>query len=271
MMRLILRAWRRNAYLYRRIMGQNLRAALEYQSDFLLSVGSAMLTQGLGLVFLGVVFSLIPSINGWSFWQIVFIYASIFLTEGFASLFFEGTWRIGYLVNHGELDRILLRPVSPAVQLLSSAIGMNGIGNLLVGGVMVGEALTHVHMVWTPGKILFTVVLLLSGIVIRTSINFASNCSAFWVKNAGNAVPFMVHSISEFAKYPLTIYAPALQALIGIVVPYAFIGYVPAGYVFSTSGMAWIAVLCPLVALYCAAVAGLILRTGLRQYESTGN
>ena len=270
-MQMVFHSLRRNFYLYGRIMGQNLRAVLEYQSDFLLSVGSAMLTQVLGLVFLSVIFARIPAINGWGFWQVVLIYASIFLTEGFASLFFEGTWRISWFVNHGELDRILLRPMSPAVQVLSSAIGMNGIGNLLVGAVMVGESLAHVHLVWSTGKILFTIILLLSGIVIRTSINFASNCSAFWVKNAGNAVPFMVHSISEFAKYPLTIYVPALQALVGIVVPYAFIGYVPAAYIFSSSGMSWVAALCPVVALYCVGMAAFIFRVGLRQYESTGN
>lgn len=262
---------RRSAYLYARMMSQNLRAILEFQSDFVLSVGSAMLSQILGIVFLGVIFSHIPTIDGWGFWQVLFIYASIFLTEGFASLFFEGTWRISGLVNRGELDRMLLRPLSPILQILGSAIGINGVGNLLVGTVMITDSFLHVPIHWSIGKLLMAILLLLSAISIRVAINFASNCSAFWIKNAGNAVPFMVHSISDFAKYPLTIYAPALQAVVGIIVPYAFISYVPAAYFFSAGGISWVAMLCPLVALYCMAVAVVIFRMGLRQYESVGN
>ena len=55
----------RTFYLYRRLIGQQLKAILEYQSDFLIMVVSAALTQLLGILFLHIVYSRIPDINGW--------------------------------------------------------------------------------------------------------------------------------------------------------------------------------------------------------------
>ncbi|KRE21102.1 ABC-2 family transporter protein [Paenibacillus sp. Soil522] len=71
-------------------------------------VVAAALTQLLGIVFLWAVYSRIPDINGWLFWEVVFIYATIFMSEGFASLFFDGTWRLSGLVNRGDFDTFLL-------------------------------------------------------------------------------------------------------------------------------------------------------------------
>lgn len=101
---------RRALWLYRRSLGAKVRSVMEYEADFWILMVAAVLTQGVGLVFLWTVFRRIPDINGWGFWEIVIVYAMVYLAEGVGSLFFEGTWRLAWLVNQGELDRVLLRP-----------------------------------------------------------------------------------------------------------------------------------------------------------------
>ena len=59
----------------------------------------------------------------------------VFFAEGVGSLFFEGTWRMNQYVNRGELDFLLLRPAPPMGQVMASDVGMNGLGNILLGGV----------------------------------------------------------------------------------------------------------------------------------------
>ncbi|WP_058303668.1 ABC transporter permease [Gorillibacterium timonense] len=262
---------RRSLYLYRRLFGQQLKAILEYQADFLILLVAAALQQVLGFVFLRVVYGRIPDINGWGFWEIAFIYAMIFFTEGVGSLFFEGTWRIGRLVNMGELDRYLLRPVSPVLQIFTTGIGMNGLGNILLGLFIMIQSLVRAGVEWTPGKVAAGILLILSAVVIRVSINLAANCSGFWIKNAGNSFPLLIHNLSDFAKYPLTIFAPGLKVLISVFIPFAFVSFFPASYLFDKGGWKWIAFAAPAVAIYCAAVAYGVLRIGLKKYESVGN
>ncbi|MDO7905912.1 ABC-2 family transporter protein [Paenibacillus sp. JX-17] len=262
---------KRMFFLYRRMYAGQLKAILEYKADVIILMISAALTQVLGLVFLWVIYDRIPDIQGWTFWEVVFMYAMIFLTEGIGSLFFEGTWRMGGLVNRGELDRYLLRPVPVVLQIFCTGIGINGLGNLVIGGILVWQSLLHAGMIWTPGKLAVTLLLVLTAMAIRVAINFAGNSAAFWIKNAGNAFPLMVHSLSDLAKYPLTLFHTGIQVFISVVVPYAFISFFPATYVFGKTSWGGYWLLGPLVAVLFWLAAYRVFRIGLRQYESTGN
>lgn len=261
----------RTLYIYFRLISQHIKAILEYQADFLIAMVAAMLTQVLGFIFLWVVYERIPQIQGWAFWEVAFIYAMIFFTEGFASLFFEGIWRISGLVNRGELDRLLVRPLSPILQVFGTAVGMNGIGNLLIGGVIIVQALQHIDMHWTVGKMLIALLLLISAIAIRVSIYLAACSSVFWTRSPGNAFGNMVHTLSDFAKFPISIYSLGLQALVAVIVPYAFISFFPAAYLFEKKDWGMYGLLSPLAAVYCVALSLWIFYRGLRRYESTGH
>ena len=258
-------------FLYRRLFGQQLKAILEYSSDFYVMIGAAALTQIVGFLFLWVVFSRIPVIQGWTFWEVAFMYAMIYFSEGVGSLFFEGTWRMLRLVNMGELDRYLVRPAPIVLQIFCMGIGMNGIGNIAIGGCIIGMSLYHVQIDWSPLTVLTALVLLASALTVRVGINLAANCSAFWIRASGNAFPMMIHNMGEFAKYPITIFSLGLQLFISLAVPFAFVSFFPAAVLFGKEE--WIAYgwLSPLAAAYVVGVALLLLRIGLRRYESSGN
>src|SRR5438309_1047887 len=109
--------------LYVRILTAQIKAVLEYQSDFWIMVMGAILVNSTGFIFLWTIFRRFPEVNGWSFWEVVVIYALVFFAEGVGSLFFEGAWRMNQLVNRGELDFMLLRPAPPMGQVMASDIG----------------------------------------------------------------------------------------------------------------------------------------------------
>lgn len=41
----------------------------------------------------------------------------------------------------------------------------------------------------------------------RVAINLGTAASAFWIRTPWSLVPFFVHQLGEFAKYPITIYS----------------------------------------------------------------
>ena len=266
-----LRPARRLVYLYFRCLGQQMKAILAYEADFLVLVFSAFLVQIAGFAFIWTIFQRIPSINGWTFWQVVMMYALIFVTEGVGSLFFEGTWRVAQQVYNGQFDQVLLRPVSPIVQVLAGAVGFNGLGNIMTGGVLMAISLANVPVEWTPSRVLFLVILFISAATIRVSINLATAASAFWVRSPWSMVPMFVHQLGEFAKYPITIYSLGVQALIVIAVPFAFVSFFPTAFLFGMDAWSAPGLLTPLVAIYCVLFAVWIFRHGLRRYESTGH
>jgi ABC-2 type transport system permease protein len=80
-----------------------------------------------------------------------------------------------------------------------------------------------------------------------------------------------VHQVGDLARFPLTIYPTALKAVLGFLVPFAFISTFPMSWLLDTGGTPWLGLLTPLVAACCAAAALLTFGRGLRRYESAGN
>jgi ABC-2 type transport system permease protein len=266
-----IRPIQRLVYLYFRCLGQQMKAILAYEADFVVMLFSAVIVQIAGFLFIWTIFQRIPTINGWTMWQVVMMYALIFVTEGVGSLFFEGTWRLSNLVYTGQFDQMLVRPLSPIVQVLANAVGFNGLGNIVTGLVLIVIGILNTPVQWTPGRLLMLVILIVSAATIRVAINLGSAASAFWVKAPWSMVPMFVHQLGEFAKYPITIYSVAVQALIVIAVPFAFVSFFPTAFIFGVEAWSIQGLLTPLVAIYSVVMAVWLFRVGLRRYESSGH
>jgi len=266
-----IRSVRRLVFLYFRCLGQQMKAILAYEADFAVLLFSAALVQVTGFLFIWTIFQRIPNINGWTFWQVVMMYALVFVTEGVGSLFFEGTWRLSNLVYTGQFDQMLVRPVSPIVQVLAAAVGFNGLGNLVTGFVLIGVSIANVPVAWTPGRLLMLAILIASAATIRVAINLGSAATAFWISAPWSMIPMFVHQLGEFAKYPITIYAVAVQAMIVVAIPFAFVSFFPTAWIFGVDAWSLPGLLTPLVAIYSLFMAVTIFNVGLRRYESSGH
>ncbi len=266
-----LRAVKRPIYLYFRFLGQQMKAILAYEADFVILLFAAVLAQLVGFAFIWTLFQRIPSINGWSLWQVLMMYSLIFITEGIVSLFFEGIWRLGWLVYSGQFDQLLVRPVSPIVQILAGAVGFNGLGNIVTGGILFGVSLANVQMAWTPSRLVMIPILVASAATIRIAVTLGAAATAFWTRNPFNMMTMSVFQLGEFAKYPITIYSVAVQALIVVAIPFAFVSFFPTAFLFGVDAWSLPGLLTPLVAVYAMVVAVAIFRIGLRRYESSGH
>jgi ABC-2 type transport system permease protein len=256
--------------LYRRCLGAHLRAVLEYKADALVLFLAAVLTQLAGAMFLLTVFSRVPSLAGWGQWEVICIYAMAAIAEGVGSLFFEGTWHLAAMINSGDLDYLLVRPMPVPLQVMSSAVGMNGLGNLTMGLALLGMALAHVDVAWTPSRVAWALVLLVSALLVKLAVNLAANAASFWLGSPSSALAYSLHALGELARYPITVYAGALRVLL-TAVPVSFVGYFPAAHVFDRGVSGRIGTLTPVVAGCCVLGAGLLFRSGLRRYESAGH
>jgi len=262
---------RRGVRLYRRSLGAHLRATLEYEADFWLLVVAAILTQVVGLVFLGAVFARVPHLNGWDFADVVLIFALVVIAEGIGSLFFEGTWRLAWRVNQGELDYLLVRPYPVVLQVMSADVGLNGLGNLISGGILLGWSLNRVDVNWSAATVAAAAVLFGSAILIKLAINLATNASSFWLQGPFSIFALAMHQVGDLARYPLTVYTVGVRAALTLVVPFAFVSFFPASALLDRGEFSWVGWLTPLVAAYCLGMAALIFRRGLRRYEGAGN
>ncbi|WP_436534378.1 ABC transporter permease [Actinoplanes sp. HUAS TT8] len=257
--------------LYLRLLGAHVRSMLEYESDFLLMAGATVLTQVVNVVFVSALFARVPQLNGWTFWAVVIMFGLVALAEGVGSLFFQGMWDLPWQINQGDLDYFLVRPYPVALQVSSAAVGVNGLSNIVTGGLMIGAGIAHVSVDWTWWRVLLAILLLISAAVIKVSINLATSAVSFWMTSPTPMFAFAVHQAGDLTRFPLSIYPLALKAVLGFALPFAFISFFPVAYLLDSGPSHWLGLLTPLVAAYCAATAAIIFKRGLRRYESAGN
>lgn len=258
--------------LYLRLVFVHHRALLEYRADFWIGILGAALTNGAPLLFVWAVFLNVPDIAGWRAWEVALLYGLAVAPRGLVELIADGQWALRILVNRGDFDRLLVRPVSPVLQVLTWFSSIHGIGSLSLGLVVITRAQVELQLDWSTSQWLMLCATILGSSVLIAAINLATNCIAFWEPAANSAFPFLVVNTLEFAKYPISLYAIPIQALLTFVLPFAFISYFPAVILLDkNSTWSWIGYLTPAVGLLVAGAAAVVWRRGLRRYHSSGS
>lgn len=91
------------------------------------------------------------------------------------------------------------------------------------------------------------------------------------IKDPTGALAWPLMTVREFAKYPITIYSPALQVFLSWILPLAFTSFYPATLFLDRQDYIPYAYLTPVIALLTWGMGTLVWNLGLRRYESSGS
>ena len=257
--------------LYVKFVSQYLKFMMQSKLNFFIGFFGFVTTQATGIAFLYLVFQNIPSLNGWSYYEILFIYGFAQLPRGLDHLLTDYIWMMGMrVIVRGEFDRYLLRPINPLFHLISERFQPDAFGELAVGTVITFAAAVKLKIPVSFGKIIIFLLLIIAGAVIYTSIKLVCATLAFWVKNS---LPIMnlVYSLSDFAKYPNSIYSKFVQGAITVVIPFAFTAFIPASYFTGKTSLTLALGGTIFVAIVSFSLAYAFWLYGIKSYESAGN
>lgn len=255
---------------YRLLLVQQLKAKLEYRGDFQIQLLAYLLQQCTWLAFVWTLFRFVTTVQGWTFWEVAFLYGLASIPAGLNALLFEGAWRLPALIRMGELDRLLIRPIDPVVHVFSLDVGLHGLGATLVGVAIMVAAMVRLPVAWNPLSIAYLVLIIACGALISASISLVTASFSFWSDDTGTSVPFMVNRLVDFGRFPLSLYPTLLSGLLTWLLPVAFIGFMPASFLLGRAPL-WFGIGTPIAAVVSCAVARAIFLRGLRRYESTGH
>ena len=96
--------------LYLLFQMQNIQSLAQYRTDFLIMIFFTLFSQGCNLGLIGIIYSNIPQVGGWTMWEIFLLYGFLLFSEGFINFFFQGAWKITNMIHMADLDRFLVRP-----------------------------------------------------------------------------------------------------------------------------------------------------------------
>lgn len=262
---------RRYFRLHRIFIAQYLKRLMEYKTDFLLGAVGMLIWQAIQILFLGIIFSQIPDLKGWSFDEVLFIYGFSLIAKSLDHLFFDNLWMVGYrIVRKGEFDKYLTRPVNTLYHVIVENFCIDAFGELLSCVLLLGYAIPRLNLPFHWYTIPLVIVVVVFATMIYTSLKIMTAAVAFWTKASGH-VMHMLYMTNDFSKYPVTIYNKAVKAIITYVIPFAFTAYFPASYFLTGQNGLFCIGGTVIAGSVLFALALFIWRKGLNAYESAGS
>lgn len=261
---------------YREFWRLNTLTLFEYKTNFFIWFVFTILYHGIAVTTIWIMMSRFPSMNGWRWQEVFFLYTLYMLGHTLNNTFFFTIGNVPDHIHDGDFDRFLVRPLNPLFQVLSQP-GQIWPDELVIALVFFGIAQAAVHFEWTVAGALLLIFAALGGALIDFAVQLIVATLSFWVIRL-DTLRWVVMSLeNDFTRYPLSIYNRAIRILLGYVFPFAFMNYFPATTLLQKTGelsysinplLGW---LTPAVGAIWFLAAYLFWRAGLNRYQGTGS
>lgn len=257
------------AEVYRVQFKNNFVREAVYRTNFLTAVATDLVWIVIEFSLFSVIYANVASLPGWTKDQVYFFLGMFFASDAmFTTLFQRNFWNFSDLVNKGELDILLTKPVPPIFLALTRWMNLTAAFNIFLGvGIMIRFAgPAGFEGGWKWALVLFW---LLVGLLTALLVRFAFTIWVFWTERSW-AMSRLYYQFFAFATKPDAIYPKFIRYLILTALPFAFIGSVPArALLHGLSGIEYAGIF---VVLSVFAMLDIVLwKMGLKRYQSASS
>ena len=237
------------------------------------TIGQLVIT---GIEFLSIwaLFDRFKSLQGWSLPEVGLLYGFISIVFTLADASSKGFDLIPSLIRSGEFDRVLLRPISPLLQIAGREFTLRRMGRLLQGLIIFFWACSQISFPWTFLKILLLIYVSICGFALFIGIFILQATLCFWTVESVEFGNILTYGGVETTEMPLSIYPKNFQRFFTYIVPLGCIAYYPMLIVMgkadpSGSGVLF-QILSPLLGFLFFLVSLKFWQVGLYHYHSAG-
>ncbi|MDQ6930198.1 MAG: ABC-2 family transporter protein [Candidatus Eremiobacteraeota bacterium] len=260
---------------YKQYWRINYLTMLEYRANFFMWLGFTIAYHGTAIGALWITLHQFPSMNGWNFPQMAFLYALWMLGHEIHNTFFFTVVSVPEYVREGRFDRFLVRPQDTLFQVLTvpSQIIPDGLTLAIVYFVI---ATRYVGINVDAAYVTLVPLVVIGGALIDLGISLAIATVSFWFIRIDTLRWVIMSLEQEFTRYPITIYTRPVRLILAFVLPFAFMNYFPATFFLhkAETGLSLspsVGLLTPAIGVAWLAVSYAFWRIGLNHYQGTGS
>lgn len=262
---------KRHLKVYWMYFRQYWKSRLVYKTDFVLGFTAQAISLTMALAFLTLIFTRVENINGWTFNEMLLLAGIGGFVMNLHHVFLFNIYRLGEtFVVRGKLDRLLVRPLNPLFQIYADDVSDNNVSKLLVNMALIVYAGSQLALNIGFIELVYALAIIISGVMIFAGVFLLFASTAFWTGKSRSAM-WLVFQISDFRKYPYSIYQVPVQAVLVTLVPLAFASFFPATFFLGKPGWQnW-----QIAAVFAGPIFYLLAyrfwKFGLSNYSSTGS
>jgi ABC-2 type transport system permease protein len=241
---------------------------LAYRVNFFVQLFQSLLSLGISLAGLAVIFSYTSTLGGWRPDEVLALVGVYFLVGGMIGLVIQPAMeQLIESVRNGKLDFALTKPEDAQLIISIQHVEIWKLIDIVMGFAVLAAALVRLGEKVGGGQAAVFILMLLAGAVIIYSFWLILATLSFWFVRVENIL-VIFQSMYEAGRWPVSLYPGWLRYGLTFIVPVAFATAVPAEAL--TGRLNW-ETLVGAVALAAVLfmISRLFWRVGLRRYSGT--
>ena len=256
--------------LYGMILAQDLKSKMSYRADFIISTVGMIATNVAGFVSFWILFRNFPSIGGWGYYEILFLYGFSLVSLTPVQCLFDNNWSLRQYVYSGDFIKYCFRPVNLFFYYQSEVFDIKGLGQLAFGIAMIVYAWGRLGLAVTVLAVVKLLVFLLTASLVMIALQNAAAATCFWIQNSFYVLDFVTR-FKDYARYPVTIFSPVFRFVFTFLMPIAFIAYYPSLVILRPDEVPLLSWLSPVIGVVFFFLSYRFWMYGAMKYSGTGS
>lgn len=256
-------------HLWRRFLRLAVARLAYYRINFLAVVGYWLVSLFVLVVFWKVVFRFLPErLGDWDFPRLCILNSMCYVSWGIF-VFLWGLYQIPVKVVSGDLDKYLSRPISPLIGVIGEEIRLEGVYEVTAGifGVVLFTLTYQLYPTFL--HCIECIFAILMGTITLAFLHGSISLAAFWIGRV-DSMRYIVDSMDEFQKYPISLFPTGLKFVLMSIVPLYFPGTFAAQIYLGHQPPLWHWVLFGAITLGWSCLFAALYGRCLRRYEANG-
>lgn len=265
-----LHALRRHGRLWRRFAAQAVVRETHYRASFVATLAVGVIQLLLSLIPVLLIYSYAEEVNGWSQGEVIALSGMFQATFALLAMLVQTNMnRISTYIRQGDLDLILVRPVSAQFYVTVRWLQPAELFNALIGLTVIAIGLNRAGITPSVTGIIRALLLTLCGLILLTCVWSAAVYLAFWLTTV-DPIPMLMRDVMDAGRFPLAFYPIAIRFFLTFLFPVGFATTFPVEAL--TGRVGWSIVL---AGFALSAIALLLIRIwwrlAIRSYSSASS
>ena len=191
------------------------------KTSFIMNIVFMILNNASFIIQWIVIYSLKEDVGGYTFNQVLLLWAIAASTYGFSHFIFKKAFSLSDTITNGKLDSFLVQPKNVLISVITTDVEVSALGDILYGYIVL------VISGLTAFKLFLFTLFSITGAIIITDIAVLLGSLSFWfgksdmIADTGNSL------MTNFATYPDGIFKGISRILLLTVIPVGLTSYFP--------------------------------------------
>ena len=214
--------------VYRKFLHTSLASELEYKTNILIDLITAILSLIGSIFLLSIFFQNNGRIGGWEFEQALIIQGIYTILNGITNTWFNpNLTEIVKHIREGTLDFVLLKPIDSQFFISLKKLTPSGFLEIMLGFFLLLYCIKINQINFNVSFLILCLITIICSICILYSLWFFISTTTIWFVKTWNATE-VLRSFLYIGRFPLNSFSFSLRIFFSVFIPIAFITTIPS-------------------------------------------